>query len=333
MFSGKNNQTAKCPDCTVHVTLTVMAMHQHMASVHYMKSQRKGGICVTAVRDHDDCPPTTTCLLREARKFVREREMQPAPAAVLLPTSQPPTAEPSLSMGELRELLIQANKTNKALSARLDILTDDADRRVDEISRSLSRSRDARRGDDSFRSLSRSRDTQRGDDSFRSLSRSRGSIRGDDHGSFRGERCSRGSIRGNLHDRFHGEKRSRGSIRCDESFRSEGPRQRGATPADDVYMAWPRDKEREDNFYIGWARDIERDQTLHTVEEVKAEEEVKAPHTHVRHIRIYVRIWHTQKQLDEAAAKKDEKEAPHISHTYLSNQSFVKPVICQTRHN
>ena len=180
MFSDKKiKQTAKCPNCATEVTLTVMAMHQHLASVHFMKSVRSGGICVTASHGHADCPPTTTCLLREARKFVRERE-QPAPAAVLrtpgqtpLPVaalssaSQPPTAEPGPTTSELRDLLIQANETNKALSARLDVLAADAAKR-NKKARDLDRSptqyqdhkRSSRSRDDRKRS-SRSRDARK----------------------------------------------------------------------------------------------------------------------------------------------------------------------------
>ena len=196
-----------------------MAMHQHLASVHYKKSERSGGICATAVLGHADCPPTTTCLLREARKFVRERG-QPAPAAVLptppLPvaalssTSQPPTAEPGPTTSELRDLLIQANETNKALTARLDVLAADAAKRNKKAHRHRDPSptqyqdhkRSSRSRDDRKRS-SRSRDARK--------------------------RSSR----------------SRDSRSGDESFRSEGFRQRGATPADDFYRRWAQDIEQK----------------------------------------------------------------------------------------
>ena len=214
MFSGKNTKQtakAKCPNCTTEVTLSVMAMHQHLASVHFMRSMRSGGTCVNASHDHVDCPPTTTCLLREARKFVRERE-QPAHAAVLLTpgptplpvaalssTSQPPTAEPDPTTSELRDLLMQANKTNKALTARLDVLESDAAKR----NKKAHRHRD--RSPTQYQDHKRSRSSR-----SRSMS-----------------------------------SRSRDSRSGNESFRSEGPRQRRATPADDFYIEWAQDIEQK----------------------------------------------------------------------------------------
>ena len=212
----KTKQTAKCPKCTADfdVKLTVTAMHQHLASVHFQKSQRVSRICVTS-QDHSECPPTTTCLLREARNFVREAGVQPSAAdqstSTLVPAATLSSTDSvhSSTTSELRALVIQATKTSEALSARLDALVADAAAVQAERNEKALLPRSPARNQD------RSRDARRGEKRFRSRSEGR----------------SRDANRQRMDvDRNQDLKRSSRS-RGDERFRSEGRRRRGATPA------------------------------------------------------------------------------------------------------